>query len=459
MNRLNLLMLTALFFGYAHFINAQTETIHPKPDQISLIETVRIWFSDIEEISETPGLNPWPIDIYGRLMFVDSESRFVVANQQNKHNSFDQYDDVFVGFLDHIYGIANTSKIVYDEMWTMVDIKYVSDKTPYERNWIIAHESFHRIQDEIGLPAANPENAHLESKDGRIFLQLELQALKQALLSQNAERRNAIKNALIFRNHRFELFENAEVEECRFEMHEGMAEYTGAVLSGNNKESLEEILALKIDQIDTTKNMKWFFAYLTGPAYGLLLDAYHSDWICKVSIQTNLAKMLQSQLEINIAQNTHNSIPEIIVKYDGNAIIEKEETLFKAKAEKRKQYLQKYSDNSTLVIPLSSQMRISFDPMNAFELEEYGTIYPGKSHISDQWGVLEADQDILLSKDWKYLKLTEPIIINDDLIQGDNWKLSLNEQWRIHKKDEGFELIKFEKDTDQQSIKKSEMYE
>jgi hypothetical protein len=96
-----------------------------------------------------------------------------------------------------------------------------------------------------------------------------------------------------------------------------------------------------------------------------------------------------------------------------------------------KQHIEKFINGTTLTIPLSKGMRISFDPMNAFDLEEHGTVYPGSSHVSDQWGVLESTGDILLSKNWSFIKLPGPFFINDQEIKGDSWQLLLNPQWMI----------------------------
>lgn len=451
MNTFKKALSTLIFTGYIIGVHCQTGTVHSELSQTAMIDSAKIWFSNIKMNGMTLNMNPWPVDIYGKTMFVEPESRFLVANFQNKRHSFTEMDSLFVGRLDINHGIANTSKEIYGEMWTMVDINYLAGKSANEKNWIIAHESFHRIQNEIGLPAANPENAHLETKDGRIFLQLELRALQKALTSAGHRRIKAIEDALIFRNYRFEQFANAESEECRFEMHEGLAEYTGAKLSGYDKQKLGEVLAEKLKLAEQTKNFKWFFAYLTGPAYGLLLDEFYPQWIKNVSVQTNLAKLLQASAEIEIQGQLLNSVNELIEKYDGKSIIDKENSIYQTKLNTRKQYVEKFMDDTTLVIPLSGEMSISFDPMNAFELDEFGTIYPGKSHISDKWGVLETNEEFLLGRDWSFLKLPKPIWINKQVIKGDSWQLQLNEQWNMELVNGNYKIVKKAKETDQEN--------
>lgn len=422
-------------------ISAQTETPNYDPSQLSMMASAPIWFDAIQNNCTVADLNPWPIEIYGRIMFVDPDSRFLVANYQNKQKSFTEQNNLFIGYLGRENGVANTSEMMYGEMWTMVDVNYIADKSPYERNWIIAHESFHRVQNELGLPAANPDNSHLETRDGRILLQFELRALQNALTSKGDERINAIEDALLFRNNRYLLFPNAEVEECRYEMHEGMAEYTGAKLSGYNKELLLEVVAAKIKHADISKNLKWYFAYLTGPAYGLLLDCYYPEWIKGVSTETKLAQLLQSELEHDLPGSFENVLSEIIEKYEGKSIYDNEESRSLHQFKIRKQYIEKYENDTLLIIPLSDKMKMSFDPMSAIDLDDQGTIYQGKSHISDQWGALEANEDFFLSTDWDCVKLSKPILISAEVIEGDNWKLFLKEKWELKLVDGVYEII------------------
>ncbi|ULT23417.1 hypothetical protein KUH03_30125 [Sphingobacterium sp. E70] len=56
---------------------------------------------------------------------------------------------------------------------------------------LLAHESFHRIQPELGFKLNNANNNHLDEKDGRISLRLEFEALKKALASSD---KKEIKN-------------------------------------------------------------------------------------------------------------------------------------------------------------------------------------------------------------------------------------------------------------------------
>src|SRR5438046_7411128 len=97
----------------------------------------------------------------------------------------------------------------------------------------MAQELWHRVQNEIGFPSSGAANNHLDSRDGRVWLQLEWRALAAALTSRGKQRRRAITDALLFRAYRRTIFPQAASQEREMEMHEGLAEYTGVTLSGS----------------------------------------------------------------------------------------------------------------------------------------------------------------------------------------------------------------------------------
>jgi hypothetical protein len=85
----------------------------------------------------------------------------------------------------------------------------------------MAHEMWHRVQNDIGFPASGAANDHLDSRDGRVWLQLEWRALAKALSVRGEQRRRAIADALLFRAYRRTIFPNAAAQEREMEMHEG----------------------------------------------------------------------------------------------------------------------------------------------------------------------------------------------------------------------------------------------
>src|SRR5205814_9382415 len=111
-------------------------------------------------------------------------------------------------------------------MWPAVGERATSQRA------LLLHECFHRIQDDLGFPATQGDNAHLDSLDGRYWFLLELRALAKAL--RNEDRVAAIRDAIAFRAKRRSLFPDAAESERKLENNEGVAEYTGVALRGTS---------------------------------------------------------------------------------------------------------------------------------------------------------------------------------------------------------------------------------
>ena len=153
----------------------------------------------------------WGVSLCGPMLFVDRATRAVVANQADSEGRLKKDGQVFVGRLPEKELIANTSTRWAGVHWTMVMWPLPENKEA--RAKLMAHELFHRIQEQIGLPASNPSNNHLDSMEGRTLLQLEWRALRAALARSGAQRRAHAMDALVFRSHRRALFPEAGANE------------------------------------------------------------------------------------------------------------------------------------------------------------------------------------------------------------------------------------------------------
>ncbi len=119
-------------------------------------------------------------------------------------------------------------------------------------------------------------SVHLDTKEGRIYLKLELEALKRALNTSHPA--THIKNALLFRQYRYQLFPEAPKAENSLEILEGLAEYTGSILSQRGDSELKEHYTSQIDWFYTLPTFVRSFAYFTTPVYGYLMHQTDQSW-------------------------------------------------------------------------------------------------------------------------------------------------------------------------------------
>jgi hypothetical protein len=152
------------------------------------------YFRQLKQTSDRDAGKIWGVPLYGPIMFVDPRTGNVVANQADLERKLVPQDGVFVGKLPSEINPANTAIDWAGIHWTMVMWPVSEFRQPRER--LLLHECFHRLQERLGLPAQDAVNAHLDTLNGRIWIQLEWRALERALRETGPGRKTAIADAL-----------------------------------------------------------------------------------------------------------------------------------------------------------------------------------------------------------------------------------------------------------------------
>ena len=158
----------------------------------------QVVFDQAEAICHADDGALWGVSLCGPILIVDPTTRAVVASQAGDSDVLSESDGVFTGVLPDDVMVANTAVEWDGVRWTML-LAPLPDEAE-TRAGLIAHESWHRIQDQLGLPMASPTPEHLATAEGRIAMRLEWRALAAALSAPDAEAlRTATHEALIFR--------------------------------------------------------------------------------------------------------------------------------------------------------------------------------------------------------------------------------------------------------------------
>src|SRR3954447_21523964 len=137
------------------------------------------------------------------------------------------------------------------------------------------HGLFHRIQPELGLVTDDGLNEHLDTLEGRVWMQLEWRALRRAMESTGSRRAEAIADALAFRRERRRRFPGAADNERRDEIAEGLPSYTQVAAWANSPADAHRAAAPPAS-IDAS--LVGTFPYMSGPPYGVLLDDFLPEW-------------------------------------------------------------------------------------------------------------------------------------------------------------------------------------
>jgi phage tail protein X len=390
------------------------------------------YFQEAAMICKEDNGKLWGHSLCGPMIFFDPATRTVVANQSDKEGRLTKKGDVFVGRVPDEVNCANTAIDWAGVRWSMIFWLYLGEDK-YDRDRLMIHESFHRIQQEMGLPMSNPSNNHLDSMEGRIWLQLEWRALRQALMHQDRERRDAVADALIFRLYRRALFAQAATEEKALEMNEGLAEYTGVKLSGRADAELDAFIARRLQYVNERPTFTRSFAYESGPAYGLLLDGTNLNWRRHLKSSDDLGELLQKTFSLKLPDDLKAEAEKRAAKYDGENLRAAELKREQERLARIAAYRAKLVEGAHLILPLSKDVNYSFNPNNLVPLDNSGTIYP-TMRVTDAWGILDVKGGALMVRENnKPALLYVPVASDNNArpLQGDGWTLQLNDGWML----------------------------
>lgn len=316
----------------------------------------------------------------------------------------------------------------------------VATKAPRDRKELFLHELFHVIQPKLGLGAATNAPEHLDSKDGRFWLRLEWLALARALRATGAERILAIRDALTFRDSRHQLSSTAKDDERGQEITEGLAAYTAtALVADTRKDAIQGALDL-LDGAEATALEASFvrtFAYISGPAYGLLLDESAPGWRKTIRANDDLSILLMNALSIS----PFTDATESLSRYSGMKIRLTEEKREQERQERISALQYSFVDGPNLVFPGGSH---SFDTRGAVVIPDFGTVYFGPFRASGAWGKLEAENGVLVSSDGSSRRVAAPVRQDEATYTGNGWTLTIAPGWEVREGEKAgsFELVR-----------------
>jgi hypothetical protein len=342
----------------------------------------------------------WGVSICRPTMIVDRQTRAVAANEAAPPT------------LPKEIGIANTAVDWNGKRWTMIVGPLPEDA--FARKMLLAHESFHNVQQKIGFPSTQPSNAHLDSIDGRYWLQLEWRALAKALHGD----RLAVRDALAFRAKRRSLMPSAAKDERDLEMHEGLAEYTGAAFAEPDTAKRAPHLIDKLRDAETTPTFVRSFAYASGPAWGTLIEMKRPRWTRAAKASDDLGNLAASVWHVAAAAD----VDARAAAYDGARLLAVERERDARKQAMMREFRGRFVDGAHLTLPLK-HMSFEFDPNKSQPFGNFGTVYPTLT-ARDDWGSIVVNKGgALIGSDW--MSLVVPAEARDD------YTLMLNDGWSV----------------------------
>lgn len=354
-------------------------------------------------------------------------------------------------FPPNTFSFSNSAQDYKGKKYAVVLTNYLSDNSA-----TIIHELFHILQFKKRQFNGFAIN-YLDNYDAREWLRLEYQALKSCLKAIDEKQSTEkvllyLKDAMIYRKIRQTKYQEYLAPETEIETLEGLANYTGYVLSTYPNKF--EIAISEINNRERSKTYIRPFAYATGLAYGLIFDHLKMDWKSGVNFVYNYLdiyekKQLKNQLNLeNIdlnAVNVRNNFTEI----------HQQELIRKEKIEKQIAILKKeFIENPTLSVSLKdSNYTQTSDMDSTIVLEGIGTVYKNISCRDSSGGknfggfktLTDSAENVgvLQSLDGLKFTFTTPFKIEGNKIIGKNYEIELAGNWTVKQKNAkgDFEIV------------------
>ena len=400
------------------------------------LQSAKSYFLELDSLCLADNGDLWGMNLYGATMFVFPDSRLIIANQADKVGKLVENEGVFVGKLPDNVNVANTSVQWNGTNWTMLNWENIPADDKYSRAKLLIHESWHRNQEDIGIKPVMTENTHLDELQGSVLIKLEFLALSQALISENNDKTTHLTNALNIRAHRQLLFPRNN--ENRFELHEGMAEYTGYRLCGIDRNFLPKVISRQLQFSLEKDGLANSFAYLTGPAYGVLFDEYKGGWIDEVKNGKSLPEIGSQMISQKPATDTavlREYVSKLMKLYGADSLIANESRKYAFQQQLTKAYEHKFLKSDVLIIR-NDHLQFGFNPQEKLIPLGNGVVYK-TMRLTGEWGIAEVADGIFRANDWQFFMLPAPAGHFTGTITEPGYTLLLNDGWEVAKVKDG----------------------
>ena len=375
------------------------------------------YFKEARALCERDGGRLWGVSLCAPMVVADRRTQTFATSQPAPE-----------GDPPRLLGLVNAPVQWGGATWVAYMWDDVANRTPRERNELFLHELFHGVQKQLGLTVPAQTSEHLDALDGRYWLRLEWRALGRALRESGEPRNLAVRDALAFRQARRMLYPSSVESERGQEISEGLAAYTGTVLAA---ESAAEAIASAIDLLANAETAALeasfvrSFAYMSGPAYGLLLDASSPGWTRRVRGTDDLGTLVMRALAVQPATDATASA----ARYGGAEIRASEQRREQERQERLAELRRQFVEGPVLVIRGGG--RGSFNSIGAVVIPDIGTVYFGPYNQSGDWGSLTAESGVLVATDSRTRWVPAPRIDGTGVVSGDGWAFRPAPGWVV----------------------------
>jgi len=386
------------------------------------------YFKSVEDICNKDNGKLWGENLYGPVMFVDDHSREIYTNVADTGGILKAREGIFTGVLPKERLITNNVIEFGGVRYAMVPLPETED--PYRIKARTVHSLFHCYQERHDLKPSTFNTRHLNDKNARFYLKLEWKALTNALGATGEARKQAIRDALIFRGARRELFPEAITDENKFENYEGLATFTYIKLCTEDVDEMRGRILEYLDRIYKNTSYASGYGFVHGALYATLLNDTGFDFKQIQQSDFDLGKAACEAYGVTLPEVCRDVAGSLAMNYDIQAIRAEESEREAMINERTGKIVTTFIEKPVVTITMESP-NFSYEPEDINSLDSLGTLYE-RLRVSDNWGRLTVDDGgALLANDLLTLRISaRDIEIDRNHISGAGWHMVLNDGWQ-----------------------------
>jgi len=380
-------------------------------------ELAKRYFEEATKLCQRDAGRLWGVSLCGPMVIFDPMTGTRATSQPEPEGPTPR----FTGFAD---GPVTWGGV----RWFSFPLYMLPEKDADTRQQLMLHGLFHRIQPELVFSTSNTSdgyNPHLDTLEGRVWMQLEWRALRRAVESNGSRRAEAIADALAFRRERRRRFPSAADNERREEIREGLASYTGIAAWANSPADAHRAAASAAAGGELQTSFVGNFEAASGPAYGVLLDDLLPGWRRQVRATSDLGDLLASATK----RPPTTDVAVAAARYDGAKLRTAEEARDRAQQVRIAELRKRFVDGPVLSMPAAGSG--TSDTTGSVVIPETGTVFFRNFTRSGKWGHLNANDGVLLAADGSSLSVPVTRPLEGTTLQGDGWSVTLNAGWVV----------------------------
>lgn len=377
-------------------------------------ERARAYFAEAAALCAREGGRLWGVSLCGPMVLADATTGTIATSQPAPADA-----------RPRVLGFANAALSWGEVRWSTFVWQMIPAEDRDARAHLMMHELFHRVQPDLGLFVSTipGENDHLDTLQGRYWLQLEWRALARALGASGMNRTEAVRDALGFRLARRARFPDSAEREQPSEINEGLAQYTAIVAVARSTAAAETDAIEQLSRAPLTESFVRTFSYALGAAYGILLDASSPGWRQQLRATDDLGQLLAAAANLRPTEDAEAAAR----RFGGPALLAAEEKRETERTAYVAELTRRFVDGPVLVVPRGRGA--SFVTRGITPIPGAGTIYPS-FRVTGDWGRIEAEQ-VLMSPDGNRLTVPAPAKVDGPTLSGDGWTMTLAPGWTV----------------------------